>query len=437
MSSRMCLEMRIIWPKYNKIVIGISYGNYLNSNGGTDKVILEHQTIFNNKNCSYVYFFPFYKIYFGVQFLAYTMIIDGKIAAEYLSEDELYDQLKTFSEKGYTFHGAFIHHLMGFCLDSLQRILNSVQAPVYVYLHDYYTVCKQINLLRNNKEYCNPLAAKHTCSGCQFADVSRKKRESYQSFFTGLENLSQFIAPSDKCAEIWSVFYPQYIKKLKVIPHQIIYADKVARHDGGDTLKIAFIGRQAFCKGWDIWKKVARLVQEMQLPYRLYYYGTGDEKLENVCNKRVLFSAQNPNAMIEALKKDQIDIVMLLSNWPETYSYTMYEALAANCFILSNENSGNIEQNVRKEHWGIICRDYEMLREMLLNHSLLLEQVRQFQTQYSQYCEVQPNQAAILSLVQLENGGKIKEKDRGSHQLSTFALRNLKKIQKIQRNFKK
>ena len=61
------------------------------------------------------------------------------------------------------------------------------------------------------------------------------------------------------------------------------------------------------------------------------------------------------------MEKDKIDIVMLLSNWPETYSYTMYEALAANCFILSNENSGNIEQNVRKEHWGIIYRDYETL----------------------------------------------------------------------------
>ncbi len=39
-------------------VISVSYGNYLIQNGGTDKVIREHQEMFAREGVSYLFLFP-------------------------------------------------------------------------------------------------------------------------------------------------------------------------------------------------------------------------------------------------------------------------------------------------------------------------------------------------------------------------------------------
>jgi hypothetical protein len=67
--------------------------------------------------------------------------------------------------------------------------------------------------------------------------------------------------------------------------------------------------------------------------------------------------------MVDALVEHGIDVVLLWSIWPETYSFTFFEALAAGCFVITNRNSGNIQAQVRQWNCGrVFDTESEMLR---------------------------------------------------------------------------
>jgi len=67
--------------------------------------------------------------------------------------------------------------------------------------------------------------------------------------------------------------------------------------------------------------------------------------------------------MIDALRKNEIDVAFLWSICPETFSFTLYEALASGCYIVTNSASGNIQDTIlRNPQWGkIYASEIELL----------------------------------------------------------------------------
>jgi len=75
-------------------------------------------------------------------------------------------------------------------------------------------------------------------------------------------------------------------------------------------------------------------------------------------------------AMVESLRWNQIDVVVLWSNVAETFSFTLHEALAAGCYILTNPKSGNIQDYIRHNpERGMVLEDEEALIELLNQHN--------------------------------------------------------------------
>ena len=58
--------------------------------------------------------------------------------------------------------------------------------------------------------------------------------------------------------------------------------------------------------------------------------------------------------MTKKLRENKIDVVLLLSKVPETYSYTYYESIAAGAFIISYDVSGNIADQTNRRGNGIV-----------------------------------------------------------------------------------
>jgi hypothetical protein len=85
--------------------------------------------------------------------------------------------------------------------------------------------------------------------------------------------------------------------------------------------------------------------------------------MPGVNNIPVSFLEEGPDAMVKALRKHQIDIAFLWSIWPETYSFTLHEAFASGCFVVTNSLSGNIAEQIKGGSRGIVFRDEaEMLK---------------------------------------------------------------------------
>jgi hypothetical protein len=69
----------------------------------------------------------------------------------------------------------------------------------------------------------------------------------------------------------------------------------------------------------------------------------------------------------ELLKKHKVDFVLLWSQVPESFSFTMHEARAAGKFIITSKKSGNIAHEVSKHpDWGVALEsDYDLFCYLL------------------------------------------------------------------------
>jgi hypothetical protein len=76
-------------------------------------------------------------------------------------------------------------------------------------------------------------------------------------------------------------------------------------------------------------------------------------------------------SMVEALVHNKIDVAFLWSLCPETFSFTLYESIAAGCFVLTNRDSGNIGAYVKENpDQGFVLRDEGGLFSLFSGDSL-------------------------------------------------------------------
>jgi glycosyltransferase involved in cell wall biosynthesis len=63
--------------------------------------------------------------------------------------------------------------------------------------------------------------------------------------------------------------------------------------------------------------------------------------------------------MLDALRTHRIDVAFLWSVWPETFCFTLHEAMAAGCYVVTNPNSGNIQATVVQANCGKVFASEE------------------------------------------------------------------------------
>ncbi|MDO5390731.1 MAG: hypothetical protein Q4F24_06555 [Eubacteriales bacterium] len=355
----------------NKYVITISYDDYTQGTGGTDKVILSQQMLLNNAGYDVVHISPYYNLRF------WNLLIDGEFKGIYSNH-----RLKAllYSKKMVKLCAIFIHHLKNIQIDLLDSILDYCDVPIFYYLHDYYTICPKSGLIKEDGMFCGngfPTAIK--CRGCSYFDESGKLVNKIRSFLKKYENRITFIAPSESAKNVWIKDYPQYADKIRVIYHQKLSGEYIGNRNllcDEEPLKIGFVGYQKPLKGWKQFKEAVKNAQQLNLNETFYQFGWGEEKLTGVEQVDVDFKV-SMTAMIDALRCRDIDIAVIWSTWPETYAYTYYEALAANCFVLTNHLSGNVCCQIQSRRNGVVGED---LKELLSDEKKLRELINNFRT---------------------------------------------------------
>jgi hypothetical protein len=191
---------------------------------------------------------------------------------------------------------------------------------------------------------------------------------------------AEFIAPSQVAANIWQKAFPEHADEIRVVPHQISFdgqapTQPISGKTFDDRPRIAYLGYESMCKGLETWWELVSN-KELTGHYDFFHLGAAGLKMPGVTYIPVSFLSDGPDAMIQALKKNRIDIAFLWSIWPETYSFTLFEAFAANCFVVTNEISGNIVAQVRATGRGAIYHDTSEVFEMLKDVESVKEVLR-------------------------------------------------------------
>lgn len=286
-------------------------------NAGKEFVQVEYVPQSNVFRVEYYYGSYYEKINIKGDFAELCKILPKQIAEIWLNELVSYPNLYT-------------------TLVNIANLAHSKNAYLLFLLHDFFAVCPTINLLNSDGKYCN-IPEERICQNClennsRFNDIHKDERncgiaawrKHWLEFFSECNEIRVF---SKSSQEIFSKAYPSVNKgKITVRPHTIDYLPSLSgKKKFTDTLNVAVIGAIDEIKGVDVVTQMAELIKKYDLDVKITVIGyTYPEISKKLCVTTGKYSrASLPVRILE----NDIDVVLIPSIWPETFSYTSQEAM--------------------------------------------------------------------------------------------------------------
>ncbi|AET57607.1 putative glycosyltransferase [Paenibacillus terrae HPL-003] len=264
-----------------------------------------------------------------------------------------------------------IHHLIRHSFD-IPHIAHKFNIPVIFTLHDYYLISPKVNLLDENNKYILE-------SGNEEEKFNSSLRAAY-GFHTPfikkwsekvedmISKVDRFITPCDFTRDLFIKYFPSLESRIFAIEHGVTIENNLADSEissvksEGKEIKewnIGFLGGLAPNKGSDLIYKLITKYPKNNIKWHLIG-GLGDQKL-NLLNQNNLqkHGEYKREELTHIIKQLDLDLVCLLSPWPETFSYTLTEAWLHDVPVLVTP-MGALKERVNKVGGGWVSQSLEL-----------------------------------------------------------------------------
>lgn len=332
-------------------VVAVSHDDYAINFGGIQNVIADEQRALNAAGWRYVHLSPA---------SPGPLLADHGPAVDYLLRVRLngtalgvarFPDLAACLATGRARGGktAFVfHQLLGHVPELLATLPLPEDGPAYVWVHDFFTLCPSFSMMRNNVKFCGgPPAGSPACTVCVYGGDRRSHVPRMRAFFRTLRPI--VAAPSAVTLQFWlSQSGLTHAGTMVVPPARLIMRDREApvTPPSGRALRVAHLGANIMHKGWHVFEDlVLRHTDDSR--YQFYHLGTGGTPSSNYIHDPVRVGPDQRDGMIEAIVRHEIDVVICWSLWPETFSFTVHEALAGGAFVVARRAAGNMWPAVR------------------------------------------------------------------------------------------
>jgi GT2 family glycosyltransferase/glycosyltransferase involved in cell wall biosynthesis len=223
-----------------------------------------------------------------------------------------------------------IHHVMGHELDLL-GLAHDLEVPFDFTVHDYYSICPQVNLSDTAGHYCGePSSA--DCDECLsqrppangLRDISSWRARNAWVFMRS----ARVIAPSEDVATRIARYYPQ--ARLVAAEHPETGASCAVNPRAlgeGEALRIAVLGTMAIHKGFELLRDCSAMARRLGLPLEFTLVGAVEPGLPH---GELAFAETGPydgSELPALLERVAPHVVWFPARWPETFSYTLSTCL--------------------------------------------------------------------------------------------------------------
>ena len=253
-----------------------------------------------------------------------------------------------------------VHHLLGFRFgfgSFVQQIAQKCGINYDFTFHDYMAVCPRIEMIDGSGVYCNNVNA-DVCEKCitkygsRFGDVSVWHwRYECDRFLQGARKL---FAPSNDTKQHLNRFLPSLPVLVRPHPEDTPAIDyrPVSKSDSA-PLHVAIIGAIGYHKGSGVIAGCAEDAVLRGLPIKFTIFGYTDQpelaKLPNV----IVTGQYTERNLFEMIARAECHLAFFPAVWPETYSYTLSQCLAAGLYPVAFD-IGAIAERIRSVEWGHI-----------------------------------------------------------------------------------
>ncbi len=233
-----------------------------------------------------------------------------------------------------------IHHVMGVSLE-LYYEAEKRKIPVFTTQHDFYYLCPNVKLLDERNHFCIDDES-HDCKRCLkkqqgIADTIDYISNWKEQHIEALKISERIFVPSQSAGQIIQRYYPGIAGKLVTIGHG---CEPMVRNGSVKEIRkkkrafhVAFLGAINEAKGRNIIVDLVQKDRKVQW-YLFGYFGMQFPELEKKNNFHNM-GAYHREELPDLIAGQEIDLVCIFSIWPETFCYTLSEAVMARVPVLA------------------------------------------------------------------------------------------------------
>ena len=373
-ASRLAQALKGVFARKG-CVVSISHDSYVNVIGGTQIFISDEQRKFNRQDVAYLHLSPVRPLLtiadYTPEFYA-RVTVDGEVLGEakLSSVTRALQKMRLQSSGLVTF---IIHCVFGFSVEDLLALHFAIKPQKSLFwLHDFSSVCEGFNLLRNDIAFCGaPEPASLACRVCIYGEnrprhVSRMRELFERCHF-------KVVAPSLSTLNIWCSAASYKNDSAIVHPHwKFVETTRMAKNRGDGKVSVGFLGYPSSSKGWPLFVELVDQCQEDERYAFFHLAARNTATISEVTFVVTEVSDRDRSGPIKAIEEARLDFVVMLSQWPETFSFVTYEALAAGSSVLCFEGSGNVAAQVMQTGRGVVFPDKEALIEFFRSGAALV-----------------------------------------------------------------
>lgn len=310
----------------------------------------------------------FFKFYIGEK-PKFPIFYDKKMA-------DLYGQIL----EAFRIDVVHIHHTYGLTLD-LYKQAHIREIPLYVTLHDYYSICPTIKMLDQNNELCIGADSEERCIRClnRQQDIAatvnyiKNWREEYGD---ALKMAESIIVPSESARNIILSYYPFLTGRICVIEHGSHTLRRIKREGKNSKFHVAFLGGISPAKGSEY---AFQMIKNGDTSIEWYLFGMFGHNDLSMMNRKNFhkIGGYEREELPDLMEKYQIDLVCILPIWPETFCYTISESILCGIPVLATD-IGAVGERVKTLGCGWVVPHQASYQEILKK----IEEIRNNQDEY-------------------------------------------------------
>jgi hypothetical protein len=343
----------------NGICLSLSHDEYLKHTGGIQKFIGDESRCAKEDGYLYVHLCPAVPDLRLVEAgSTASLLLNCTIGNQYIGTFTAAEMIETLEAVGSKQVGLLrivaLHSAMGWRMDAVIGLSTLPFMHKFFYVHDYFSLCGEYRLLRNNVQSCNaPPRDSAACSICVHGQTRAQQMARFDEYFARVKPTLLF--PSDAASNQFVRGRPGCKLRSMVVPHLTVTRVKDKRPREArprDKIRIAYCGAIAAHKGFHHFQQFAN--ECIALSYlEFFHFGVQDGKTPNVEYRKVGLK-NGRSVLAEHLRAHEIDAVFVGSTWAETFNFVAYEAVEAGAAVITLEGSGNVAAFV--EQYGVGCQ---------------------------------------------------------------------------------
>ncbi|MCW3473874.1 glycosyltransferase family protein [Limobrevibacterium gyesilva] len=357
----------------NGLVVSASHDRYIDVTGGVQILIADEQALFNGDRFAYLHLSPAIARLTldpgGDEPALLQVVLDGRFLGLATGE-AVAAALALLPDTAAPARIFTVHSVFGHRWRVLAAVAAALQARhSFFWLHDYASLCEGYNLLRDDALFCGaPPEDSMACRICVYGGERAGYRAELRALFDAVP--FHVLAPSPAALQLWlrSAGLPHL--SARVHANLVLQEGDAEAPASGQHLpvRVAFVGFPMAHKGWPLFRTLVEQARTLDA-YRFYHLSIAEtlQPMDGLIGVPAQVDRDDRFAMVAALAALQIDLVLVLSPWPETFSYVTHEAFAAGADVVALACAGNVADAVRRHDRGVVLRDDAALLRFFLD----------------------------------------------------------------------